>query len=151
MSKFLRPTEERDIPFVATRLRGADVAECYAAAGMPGELALTLSVRVSEEAFTLVSPDGTPVGICGIAAGHTPADKQVWMLATDDLLKHRRLFLRESRQWIDSYTKRVILWNWVDARNVDHIHWLQRLGAEFSSTRISNYTRTPLILFSIKE
>lgn len=99
----------------------------------------------------MVNPSGTPVGICGIAEGHTPDDRQVWMLATDDLLRHRRLFLRESRQWIHSYSKYFTLWNWVDARNVEHVSWLQWLGAEFTDTRISPYSHSPLVLFQIKE
>lgn len=132
-------------------MRVADVNECFAAAGMPGELALLLSVECSEETYTMVNPAGTPVGICGIAAGHTPGDKQVWMLATDELFRHRKLFLRESRRWIHSYLKRYRLWNWVDARNTEHIAWLNWLGAKFEAKRISNYSHTPLVLFTIKE
>lgn len=98
----------------------------------------------------MVNPAGTPVGICGIAAGHSPDDKQVWMLATDELLEHRTLFLRESRRWIDSYADRYALWNWVDVRNIEHIHWLQWLGCAFPAKRISDYTGTPLLLF-VKE
>lgn len=139
MSKFLRPTIASDVRDVAVRLRHADVNECYAIAGMPGELALFLSVESSEETYTMVNPSGTPVGICGIAEGHTPHDKRVWMLATDDLLRHSTLFLRESKKWIDALTGKYTLWNTVDERNTVHMKWLKWLGCEFHQSRTSPY------------
>ena len=129
-------------------MREADRHECLAAAGMPGELALLLSVEISEETYTMVNPSGTPVGICGIAEGHTPYDKQVWMLATDELLRYRRLFLKESLKWIDGLTDRYTLWNYVDERNTLHIEWLEWIGCEFHGSRTSPYTGTQQRFFT---
>ena len=148
MSKFLRPVRSGDIHHVGSRLRQADVDECKASAGMPGALALLLSVRSSEIAYTMVSPSGNPVGICGIAEGHTSHDKQVWMLATDELLSYRTTFLRESRQWVDRLAEHFTLWNFVDERNEVHVDWLKWLGCEFFPGRTSPYTGTQLLFFT---
>jgi hypothetical protein len=148
MGEFLRPVRDDDLRHVATNMRSADRRECYASAGMHPELALLFALSVSEETHTLVNPAGTAVGICGIAAGHTPVDKQVWMLATDDLLRHRRLFHRESKLWFNQLTTKYTLWNFVDERNVVHIRWLKSLGCVFHGSKTSPYTGTQLLFFA---
>ena len=72
----------------------------------------------------------------------------IWLLATDGLLPHSRLFLEESREWVESRARRFVLWNYVDARNAAHIRWLKWLGAEFHDTKTSPYTGTKLIHFT---
>lgn len=148
MSQFLRPVRASDLTAVTKNMRHADRQECRAAAGMSPELALFLSVETSSEAYTLVSPDGEPVGVCGLSPGNTERDRLVWMLATDGLLQHSRLFLRESRVWVDSHARRYVLWNYVDARNTVHIRWLKWLGATFHGAKTSPYTGTPLLHFT---
>lgn len=129
-------------------MRYADRQECRAAVGMSPELALLFSVQSSTEAYTLVSPGGDPVGICGLSAGHGEGDRMIWLLATDGLLSHSRLFLEESREWVEEHARRYLLWNYVDARNAVHIRWLKWLGAEFHGTKTSPHTGTNLIHFT---
>lgn len=148
MSKFLRPVRDEDLAWVSRNMRDADAQECKAAAGMAPELALLLSTKVATECHTMVSPSGEAVGICGLGPGLTDNDRQVWMLCTNDLLKHKRLFLEESRAWIEEKSKRYLLWNHVDARNTVHVRWLKWLGANFHGSHTSPYTGTPLLHFT---
>lgn len=148
MSKYLRPATEADIRTVAENLRDADRDECRAAAGAPAELALWFSVKSSEQSYTLVTPEGEAAGICGLAPGQGADDRMVWMLGTPLIETHARLFIRESRKWLDSLP--YLLWNRVDARNAKHIKWLRSLGAEFHDTIKSPHTGTDLIFFTRK-
>lgn len=148
MSQFLRPVRTADLTAVAATMRDADRQECRAAAGMSGELALLASVHGSTEAYTMVAPSGEPVGICGLALGFGLGDRMVWMLGTDSLAAHRRIFLEESRAWVDDRANRYLLWNYVDARNTLHVRWLKWLGATFHGAKTSPYTGTPLLHFT---
>jgi hypothetical protein len=148
MSQFLRPVSDDDLRHVSRHMRQADRRECYASAGMGPELALTFALSVSEEAYSLCTLAGEAAGMCGIAPGHTPGDKQVWMLGTDAILRHRRLFLRESKLWINQLTTKYTLWNFVDERNAVHIRWLKSLGCVFHGSKTSPYTGTQLLFFA---
>jgi hypothetical protein len=148
MSKFLRDVTSADIDYVAAHMRQADENECKAVAGMHKKLALLLSCEIAEEKHTLVSPKGEPVGICGLAPGAGPDDKQVWMLGTTSLPRYKTLFLRESRVWFEEKASRYLLWNVVDARNTLHVKWLKWLGCNFHGQTESPYTRTPLLHFT---
>lgn len=147
MTKYLRPATEADIKYVAENIRPADRDECLAAAGASPELALWFSVKTSLEAYTLVAGDEV-LGICGIAAGVGEHDRMIWMLGTPAVETHAKLFVRESRKWLN--TLPYILWNRVDARNARHISWLRSIGAEFHDTITSPHTGTDLITFTRK-
>lgn len=146
MTKYLRPVTVDDIKHVAENMRPADRDECEAAAGASPELALWFSVRSSEQAYTLVTPEGGIAGICGIAPGVGARDRMVWMLGTPELERNARLFVRESRKWLDGLP--YLLWNRVDSRNEKHIKWLRSIGSTFHDTTRSLYTGTTLISFT---
>lgn len=148
MSKFLRTPMLSDLTAIADDMREADRQECRAAAGMSPGLALFLSTQYAEECHTMVAPDGEPVGLCGLTAGQSPEDKQVWMLGTNGLLKHKHTFLTESRKWFEDRARRFILWNYVDSRNAVHIRWLKWLGVQFIGSKTSPFTGTELLLFT---
>ena len=64
--------------------------------------------------------------------GSKPRVGAVWMLCSPKILKYRRRFAKESRQWIEAMHQRYdLLWNVVDERNAVHIRWLTWCGFTF--------------------
>jgi hypothetical protein len=52
-----------------------------------------------------------------------------WMLASDDLVKIRKSFLREAKEYLQRMEdKYVYLTNWAWAKNKVHIQWLRWMG-----------------------
>ena len=73
---------------------------------------------------TIVDQDGLPLAMYGSTSGGC-----VWLLGSDELLKHRREFLRRSKEIInDLHVRYGKLWNAVWAGNTEHIRWLEWCG-----------------------
>lgn len=118
-----------DCKSLAPRLRAEDVAEAYAASGLPASYAMMFGLR----ADTMVACiDGQPEMIFGCYGdGFTGTP---WMLASPLPFTPlwSRVFLRSSKETVDHWQARFpLLANYVDARNVTHIKWLRRLGFNF--------------------
>jgi hypothetical protein len=59
-----------------------------------------------------------------------------WMLASDDLVKIKRPFIRECRKHVDEMHKEYpVLCNMAWARNTVHVEWLKWLGFELIEAR----------------
>ena len=130
-----RPSVFRDIDIVATNMRDADIREIASASGSnPYDALLTGYVR-STECFTIYQVDTEkPVAMFGYSVETDGVKALIWMLGTDDLTKHSRVFLKRSRAIVDHIqSKATILYNTVDARNKVHIRWLSWLGFKFVS------------------
>jgi hypothetical protein len=118
--------------YVARNLRKIDQAELWASEGREPFAACMDAFRHSDECITIVGDDEQVVGLAGVN-GH-----YIWMLGTDALTateSHRRQLARGARQWIDALVQerlemegRVLLHNWVHAKNIDSIRWLESLG-----------------------
>lgn len=107
---------------LAATMRAADKAECAALGYGPYD-ALRTSVGSTAEPFAGLA-DGKVVCLFGVSNGLHP-----WLLASDDLLRHRREFLRASRAWVEGVRREYpVLYNWVGADNVLAIRWLRWLG-----------------------
>lgn len=66
------------------------------------------------------------------AAPFTDDVGAVWMLGSDELLKHGTALLRTSKAYVDKWrTEYRSLMNYVDCRNTVSIKWLKWLGASF--------------------
>ena len=119
---------------MAPRLRAADKAEISAMSGRFPVNALLAGLE-GDVSLTAVSPEGDPLLMFGVAPSRFPGAGYIWMLATDDILKHRMQFLRQSTQYIDSlHDFYPLLHNYVDARNSLHIRWLKWIGCTFIKT-----------------
>lgn len=140
-----------DLAYVAENIRQADRDECFAAAGVGPEAALTMSALGAKECLAMLTPDNEVAGICGISPGITPGDRTVWMLGTPLIEQHARLFLRESRTWFDAKCSKHRLWNYVDERNTKHVRWLRWLGVTFLGHKTSPFTGTKLLYFTKDE
>jgi len=128
-----RPSIPGDAEYLAPRLRDADLSEIRAASGNDPLQSLLTSIHMGTSTFTMIDPDdGQPVGIFGLTETDEPFAASVWAMATPQLLKHPKLFMRESRAWVESVNDIYpVLFNYVDERNVVHIKWLQAMGFVF--------------------
>ena len=112
-------------------MREADKDEVWAAAGMLPLQSLQASVDTTPHPYTGLV-DGEVMNIWGV--GKHPDFNLVgypWMLASDLVIKHKRLFLRESLIALEVMKKEApYLINMVDTRNKVAIKWLRWLGFE---------------------
>jgi len=124
------PTTEDHIHHVAQHMRKADVIEVRAAGNRTPLQALQDGYRVSDQTVTVLSPDGVPLVILGIAPWNRLCGVGCpWLLGTDDALKYRRNFLRDPEKVIeamlDLYPR---LENFVHVENRLSVRWLQSIG-----------------------
>ena len=114
---------------LADRMRGPDRREVWAASHQTPEGVICLSMVKSDISMTGLA-DGQVVCMFGIGSVSVLSLTGVpWMLATDDLEKHARAFLRRNKKVLaemsEGYT---LLRNYVDERNTVAIRWLEWLG-----------------------
>jgi hypothetical protein len=122
----VRPCTDEDIEYLKDNLRDADVREIAANSGEEPEDALHMGRQVSQECWVGLA-NGTPFVIFGVTA-----QGGVWLLATKDIEKHKRHFLRQCRAWLNKlHAHHACLWNYVDERNTLHLAWLQWMGFVF--------------------
>ena len=106
----------------------ADRAEILALTGAPAEFVLPESV--GGDAWAMFTDDHLLAGLCGVDPVFGFRDIGiVWMLGSGEIRRHQRDFLSNARRWIDLQHERYpLLTNRVDARNTQHIRWLEWMG-----------------------
>jgi hypothetical protein len=132
--KYVRPTSEEDLPFLVERMRPEDVQEIKAGRGVEPLPALLYGLRTADICYTLGNEENPYVGIVGVSKTYVPGAGGVWMLCTEDLVKHQFKFLRgclQSGVLEEFHDRYPVLWNCVDERNTQHIKWLTWLGFKF--------------------
>ncbi|NJL06859.1 MAG: DUF2833 domain-containing protein [Methylacidiphilales bacterium] len=126
------PAKRRHIRAVARRMRRADVAEVRAASGLSPRRALAASLSKSGACFTALV-NGRPEVMFGVGDANVLAGiGVVWLLGTDAVDRHYRMFLRLSLEWKPKLLSRhSVLANFVSEDNAVSLRWLRWLGAEF--------------------
>lgn len=111
-------------------MRQADRDEVFAAAGKSPGAALAYSLRKSSHAWTAIV-DGVPEAMFGIGDLNILAGVVApWLLGTDAVNDHARLFMQMSRDFTAQLLARYpVMRNFVDDRNTASIRWLRWLGA----------------------
>lgn len=112
---------------LAPKLRTSDKDEVMASHAMSPTEALLFSLDTSHVAYSGFVDDEII-----LMWGISPAEHgfgAIWMLASDDLEKHRLAFLRRSKVFVNCARSCYSgLGNFVDARNTTSIQWLRWLG-----------------------
>ena len=128
---FVRRARAEDVPFLAENVREEDRLEIWHSARKTPLEAFQTGYEVSDTPYT-VEWQGKPVamfGVSGLDGVGVP-----WMLATDDLKKIRKSFLRECRSYVEELNNEYpLLVNVVWAGNDVHIQWLKWLGFKFEA------------------
>tara|TARA_Y100001963_G_scaffold74405_1_gene103380 strand:+ start:1140 stop:1634 length:495 start_codon:yes stop_codon:yes gene_type:complete len=131
---YTRPSRQKDIFYLSTRLREADVIELIDGDGSTPQEALLSCYLYGKPSMTICKGDETPVAMWGVTPEMNKIGR-VWLLGSDELVNDRALrlrFLREAKLHLESLFKSyAVLWNCVDARNQIHIRWLQWMGFTF--------------------
>jgi hypothetical protein len=126
---FVRRARAEDIPFLAENIREDDRLEIWHGYRVTPEEAFQTGYDVSDTPYT-VEWKGNPVamfGVSGVEGVGVP-----WMLATDDLKKIRKSFLKECRSYVEELNNEYpLLVNQVWAKNTTHIQWLKWLDFQF--------------------
>ncbi len=151
----IRPAVSADCYELAPELRPADTRECLAN-GLDPLDALLQGLALGVEVFTVCHQD-EPVMMFG--CGDAPTNLQVggydpgviWMLSTPKVFEFKRLFLRQSREWVEYFqNQHDCLTNIVDVRNTVHHRWLVWMGfhilqpaIEYGSNSFYRFVRFP--------
>lgn len=136
---------------VAAHMRDADRAEVWATARLTPAEALAGSIR-STPAPLAGLVDGVPLCVFGIAPrGLLSGEGVPWLLGTDDIRRHRRQFLPESRLVLGVIARGFdLLVNHVDARNSLSIRWLSWLGFQIHPAEPFGVDRLPFHRFTME-
>jgi hypothetical protein len=111
---------------IAMLLRQADVNEVVAATGKSPAEAIAASIDAALSSYVMIH-EGKVEGVFGITDGEGWVIP--WMLATDNLHAFRRQFLPESRRIVSDWSdEHYVLYNHVDSRHTEALHWLRWLG-----------------------
>jgi hypothetical protein len=128
---FVRPSVIEDVAYLAENIREEDRQEIWHSHRKTPLEAFQSGFEISDEPLTVVWGD-KPVamfGVCGENGVGVP-----WMLATDDLKRIRKSFLRECRSYVQRmHEKYPVLINAVWVKNTVHILWLKWLGFDFDA------------------
>lgn len=146
----VRPARLTDANHLGLRLRSADLQEIQAVSGENPVFALSRSIKASAICYAIATPDDPCIALFGVIADVTPiGSASIWLLASPQLEIHAVAFLRKSHSWLEAFTNQYpILWNYVDARNVKHIRWLQWCGFNLAvHAEIYGVEQRPFYLF----
>lgn len=128
-----RASTPEDVAYLAPRLRKEDVEEVLAAGGASVEESLMEGLRSPDGCSTAIDDDGNPVlmfGTTPLPIGPTVGG--IWLLASEDIHRHRMDFLRQSRPFIERFHEKYpLLMNYADCRNTVHHRWLRWCGFKF--------------------
>lgn len=130
----VRPMAESDIEAIASAARSADRAEIEEGCGQSVAGALAIGLRASVAAH-VISWNGDILAAFGDVSHSPCAGIGIpWLVSTVAIERHPRAFLRACRPLLNLMLARhPTLANYVDARNVVAIRWLEWLGFTMSS------------------
>lgn len=148
MSLRARRARNADAFYLSTRLRQADLDELQANTGGDPLATLMVGRDISDPAYTIIDDIGLPVAMFGVVPTNVDRQGVMWLLGTDELRKHSRDFLRQSRPWIERLHKKyTLLYNVIDKRNKVHLRWLKFLGCNFVGEVIHGVENRPFVQF----
>lgn len=129
----VRATPEHAIA-IAQNLRLDDRRELWAASASQPTRTIMRSIKASTWA-NVGLVDGVPACVFGVVqVGLFGPAAVPWAMTTPLVDRHRRAFMRHSRQWVDKMTAdHALLFNYVDARYSAAIRWLRWLGFDIMS------------------
>jgi len=145
----IRPATLDDIEPVASAMRIRDVQEVFAATGQRPHDALFDALVDPTFAYAIADETGT---FCLFGVSHYfDQIGSPWLLATDRLMKHKRILLTHAPRYISEMQQHhPILLNYVDARHSDSIRWLRHMGFKLTGYEIHyGYERRPFFQFSM--
>ena len=128
------PSQPEHVEPIARRMRFTDAMEVYFSGRHTPSSALSGSRQVGESRTALM--DGVPFLMFGVSSFLMSDFGRPWMLATNDIQKVTRQFIRECAFHLDEVSQGIQrMENHVYARNEVSIRWLQWLGFQIEDAR----------------
>lgn len=129
MIKFVKPTVEM-IECISADMRQADKDEVWASNHHGPYEALMKGWQASDYISVALSEEGEPLVILGLVKRDILTGSGiVWMLGTNESMKHKKEFLKQTKQVIDEMlTICPRLCNMVHNKNRSSVAWLKWLG-----------------------
>ena len=119
-----------DIPPIAENIREDDAYECSLFSMSPYEALLEGFTEEDSRSYTLLNK-GIPIGMMGVVRENDDIGR-VWFLATDDVYKEYRKFLRKCPEVIDVLQGDFrVIFNYVPEENKKTMRWLIWCGFLF--------------------
>lgn len=142
-------TTQEHIEELAETMAEADVQECWAASHHTPLASLQLSDLASSDTQTGLA-DGEVVCIFGVSPlSILSGSGSPWMLTSDLVSKHARVFARGNKVWMKMQKERwQSMRNHVDARNTRSIRWLKWMGFDFKEAKPFGAEQMPFHEFS---
>ena len=137
IDKLIRLATPEDVSYLGPRLRSADLKELKAAGYKTGKGALNHGFDISACCYTGINPEtGQPAVMFGVVkTAEERGFNTIWLLGTDDVARHGRVFARRCRFWIRRFAEIYgIIGNAVDLDNVFYVRWLKWCGFRQIST-----------------
>ena len=147
----VEPATEDHARGLALTMREADVAEVWAMGHYTPEEALLASIQVSHEPRTGLA-GGRVMCMFGVGQQTLVSREGIpWLLMSDEIMDHTRHYLRESRAYIDEIKVGYgLLLNFVDARNIMSLRWLEWLEFEILPPRPYGIDQLPFHPFRME-
>lgn len=122
------PTQDH-ADYIATHLREIDRIEAWALHRLSPTMAVHGSLFLSEHSYTVLIDD-KPVLIYGVQPESLVSDTGVvWLLATDDISKITKTFIKQSRAtFLELIRDYEVVYNYVYMNNKIALRWLKWLG-----------------------
>lgn len=132
-------------------MRQCDRDECLASHGLCSTRALLESVKCSTY-LRVFAHNGQAFAILGTGASNLFSNRGMpWLLGTDEIRKHQTWFLKETRRQVQAMLRRhIFLENWVDARNITSIKWLEWLGFRLDDPEPYGVAQLPFRRFEMR-
>ena len=142
-------TTQDHIEELAETMAEADIDEVWASSHRTPLEALLLSQTVTDDIQTGLA-DGEVVCIFGVSPlSILSGSGSPWMLSSDLLPKHSRVFARGNKIWMEMQKERwQSMTNHVDARNKRAIRWLKWMGFNFEEAKPHGAEKMPFHEFS---
>ena len=91
-------------------------------------LGLHVSVQISKQATTMLTPDGAVAGIAGVVE-EAPRVGQIWMVCTPAIEKYPTAFYRNAKRWLPDVEQNYdLLHNIVSIDNEVHKRLIKNMG-----------------------
>tara|TARA_R100001594_G_scaffold78378_1_gene112988 strand:- start:957 stop:1400 length:444 start_codon:yes stop_codon:yes gene_type:complete len=138
--KHLHPSTHEAAIEVASNLIPDDYRELVEGHGMDPLIHIPLGIIEGDHVY-FKTPSGKAAAIGGVSK-----DGRLWMVSTPAIYECPKLFLRETKRWVDTRPNKL-LWNIVDKRNIKHLRYLKYLGCKFLKEIIYGPNQLPFIEF----
>lgn len=143
----IRYCKDKDVVFIGNNMRKQDVMEMWNYDRSTSMIAAWNSYNKSIITMT-IEHEGNPVALFGIIPKDLSSGT-IWMLATDDLKKIGRPFVRNCKKWFNDMLEIYPnLDGYVDLRNTDSIRWLTYIGATWGEVENLGIDKMPFRKFS---